>query len=91
MREEILSYLKGVIASHAKKGNYTHVFDTAAESRNETPILLYTTGLGDFTEDVLTEINSNAPAETAKADPKSDAKPLPEVLKPKTDPKDGKK
>lgn len=88
MREEILTYLKGVIASHAKRGNYTHVFDTAAESRNETVVLLYTSGQGDFTDDVLAEINANAPAETAKVEPKSDAKPLPEVLRPKTDAKD---
>jgi outer membrane protein len=83
MREEILTYLKGVIASHAKKGNYTHIFDTAAESRNETQFLLYTTGQGDITDDVLTEINANAPADTAKVEPKSDAKPLPDVLDPK--------
>lgn len=83
MREEILTYLKGVITAHAKKGNYTHVFDTAAESRNETPILLYTTGQGDITDDVLAEINAGAPAELTKAEPaKSDAKPLPDLLNP---------
>jgi Skp family chaperone for outer membrane proteins len=91
MREEILTYLKGVIASHARKGNYTHVFDTAAESRNETQILLYTSGQGDFTEDVLAEINANAPAETAKVEPKSDAKPLPDVLNPNAKKDDKKK
>lgn len=90
MREEILTYLKGVIASHARKGNYTHVFDTASESRNETQILLYTSGQGDFTDDVLAEINVNAPVEAPKVEPKSDAKPLPEVLRPKTDTKDNK-
>jgi outer membrane protein len=80
MREEILTYLKGVIADHAKKNNYTHVFDTAAESANQTPILLYTTGMNDFTEEVLAEINANAPAEAAKPETKPDAKPLPSVL-----------
>ena len=91
MREEILTYLKGVIATHARKGNYTHVFDTAAESRNETSILLYTTGQGDFTDDVLAEINAGAPAETAKVEPKSDAKPLPDVLNPNAKKDDKKK
>ena len=91
MREEILTYLKGVIATHARKGNYTHVFDTAAESRNETQILLFTTGQGDFTDDVLAEINANAPAETAKVEPKSDAKPLPDVLNPNAKKDDKKK
>jgi Skp family chaperone for outer membrane proteins len=91
MREEILTYLKGVIASHARKGNYTHVFDSAAESRNETQILLFTTGQGDFTDDILAEINANAPAETAKVEPKSDAKPLPDVLNPNAKKDDKKK
>src|SRR5688500_8974043 len=91
MREEILTYLTGVITAHAKKGAYTHVFDTAAESRNETPILLYSNGQGDFTEDVLAEINANAPAEIVKAEPKSDAKPLPDVLNPNAKKDDKKK
>jgi len=90
MREEILIYLKGVINTHAKKGNYTHVLDSAAESINQTPILLYTTGENDFTDEILAEINANAPAETAKTETKSDTKPLPDVLNPsaKKDTKD---
>jgi outer membrane protein len=83
MREEILTYLKGVITAHAKKGNYTHVIDSAAESRNETQVLLYTTGQGDLTDDILAEINAGAPAELTKAEPPKDTKPaLPAVLDP---------
>ena len=51
MREEILTYLKGVIATQARKANYTHVFDSRRK-RNQTPILLYTTGMNDFTDNV---------------------------------------
>jgi outer membrane protein len=92
MREEILTYLKGVITAHAKKGNYSHVFDVAAESRNETPILLYTSGQNDFTDDVLAEINANAPAELSKADAPKDAKPaLPPELNPNAKKDDKKK
>ena len=88
MREEILTYLKGVITAHAKKGNYSHVFDAAAESRNETPILLYTSGQNDFTDDVLAEINANAPADLTKPDAPKDTKPaLPPELSPKKDEK----
>jgi hypothetical protein len=54
------------------------VFDTAAESINQTPFILYTTGEGDFTDAILAEINAGAPAET-----KSDNK----VPPPATDPK----
>jgi outer membrane protein len=91
MREEILAYLKGVITSHAKKNNYTHVMDSAAESLNQTPIILYSNGANDFTDDVLAEINTNAPAEVATdTKPKSDAKGLPDALNPnsKKDAKD---
>jgi outer membrane protein len=92
MREEILTYLKGVINAHAKKGNYSHVFDAAAESRNETPILLYTNGQNDFTDDILAEINANAPAELTKADAPKDTKPaLPPELNPNAKKDDKKK
>lgn len=80
MREEILRYLREVIATHAKKGNYSLVLDTASESISQTSVILYTDGQNDITADVLQEINANAPAETPKA---ADAKPeskLPEVL-----------
>jgi Skp family chaperone for outer membrane proteins len=83
MREEILTYLKGVITAHAKKGNYSHVLDVAAESRNETPVLMYTNGQNDFTDDILAEINANAPAELTKAEAPKDTKPaLPPELNP---------
>ncbi len=82
MREEILRHLRDVIATHAKKGGYTHVFDTAAESISATSVLLYTNGQNDFTDDVLTEINASAPAEKAEAKP--EPKPvLPDALDPK--------
>jgi outer membrane protein len=92
MREEILGYLRGVIDSHAKKGNYTYVFDSAAESVNQTPILLFNSGANDFTEEVLAEINANAPADLTKVEPaKPDAKPLPDILNPNNAKKDDKK
>jgi Skp family chaperone for outer membrane proteins len=86
MREEILRLLRETIATHAKKGGYTHVFDTASESIAQTSVILYTNGQGDMTDDILTEINANAPAGSdAKAEPKPDAK-LQELLNQKPDP-----
>ena len=49
--------------------------DTAAETPNSTPIVLYTAGNDDLTDVVLSQLNINAPAATpGKADAKPDAK-----------------
>lgn len=97
MREEILRMLREVIATHAKKNGYTHVFDTAAESISQTSFMIYSNGQNDMTDEVLAEINANAPAETAKADDKADAKSdkpdakLNDLLNQKPDPDRGKR
>ena len=62
MRESILREIRDVINAKAKAANLTHVFDTAAESLNMTPFLLYTTGENDISDAVLKDINASAPA-----------------------------
>ena len=62
MRENILREIRDVINAKAKAAGFTHVFDTAAESLNMTPFLIYTSAENDISEDVLKEINANAPA-----------------------------
>jgi hypothetical protein len=47
------------------------VFDTAAESANNTPVLLYSNNENDMTDAVLAQLNVGAPPET----PKSEEKP----------------
>lgn len=90
MREEILRQIRDVITTHAKRRGFTLVLDTAAESMSATQMVLYTNGENDFTDDVLNEINTNAPAETPKADASaSETKPLPDVFDTKG--KDSKK
>jgi outer membrane protein len=83
MREEILRTIRDIVSDKAKKGGYTLVFDTAAESLNQTQVLLYNSGNNDFTDDVLAELNKDAPTEAAKTETKTDVKPLPDVLNPK--------
>ena len=63
---------------------------TAAETANTTKVLVFTTGEGDLTDAVLTQLNSAAPAGWDKdlAKPAADAKPVAPL--PSTD-KDGKK
>lgn len=64
IRDNILVEIKDVIKAKAKAGNYNVVLDTAGESINNTPLLLYTTGENDITDDVLKDLNLNAPPPT---------------------------
>src|SRR5215469_1498131 len=61
MRDKILDEIKLVIADKAKSGGYTLVLDTAAETVNGTPSIVFTTGEGDLTADVLKQLNAAAP------------------------------
>jgi len=72
MRDNILVEIRNVINAKAKASNYAFVIDTAADSANNTPIVLYSTGDNDLTEAILTQLNANAPAETPKAEEKKD-------------------
>jgi len=50
------------------------VIDTAAESANHTPIVLYTANEEDITDKVISSLNLTAPPQTAKPEEaKSDA------------------
>jgi len=73
MRDNLLGEIKEVVKTRSKAGGYTFVFDIAAESANNTPILLYHTGENDLTDEVLQQLNRNAPADALK--PAADSKP----------------
>ena len=67
MRENILTEIKNVINNFAKKGNYSMVIDTAAETINKTPVVIFTNGDNDITSVVLGELNRNAPPTSPSA------------------------
>lgn len=60
MRDKILGEIREVITIKAKAGAYNLVIDTAAESNNQTPIVLYTSGTPDVTDEVLVDLNKTA-------------------------------
>src|ERR1051325_3082816 len=62
MRDNILQEIRDTIKAHVKSGGYTLVLDTAAETPNGTPIILFTAGNDDIPEPVLLQLNINAPA-----------------------------
>lgn len=64
MRDNILKEIQSVITARAKAGNYSLVLDTASESFNKTPIVLYTNGENDLTATILKELNQAAPLTT---------------------------
>ena len=67
MRDNILGEIRGVINAKAKAAGYSMVIDTAAESVNKTPIILYTSGNeNDLTSSVLSQLNASAPASSGK-------------------------
>ncbi len=60
MRDRILDQIKEVVTAKAKAKGFSLVLDTAADSANQTPIVLFTTGENDITDEVLTELNSRS-------------------------------
>jgi Skp family chaperone for outer membrane proteins len=66
MREKILEEIRAVINVKAKAAGHAMVLDSAAESANRTPVLLYTSGENDLTAAVLDQLNANAPAGSDK-------------------------
>jgi outer membrane protein len=74
MRDSILDEIKVAITSKAKAAGYAMVMDTAAESVNTTPVVLYCNNENDVTQAVLEELNKNAPVELPSSDQKADQK-----------------
>lgn len=62
MRQNILRDIQEIVDAKARQAGVNLVIDTAAESANRTPILLFNSGLTDMTQPVLTELNRTAPA-----------------------------
>ena len=79
MRDSILEEIRTIIVGKAKAAGYALVFDTVAESANNTPIVIYSNNENDLTEAVLSQLNAGAPADAPKtqeqkADTKDDKK-----------------
>lgn len=74
MRENLLTEIRSILNARAKAQGYAMVIDSAAESINQTPVLIYNTGENDITKDVLTELNSTAPPGADTSEPKKEEK-----------------
>ena len=68
--ENILRDIRELIDAKAKAGGYSMVIDTSAQSRSivPTPVLLYTNGENDLTEEILSQLNAAAPTALQRSD-----------------------
>lgn len=69
MRDTILGEIRTIVNAKSKAGAFSMVVDVAAESFNNTPVVLFTNNENDITDDVLKELNATAPADAGKAEP----------------------
>jgi len=74
MRDSILEEIRSAINAKAKVAGYTLVVDTASESFNQTPIILYTNGENDLTDAILTQLNAASPPPASSDSPKDGTK-----------------
>jgi len=74
MRDNILGEIRTLLNAKAKTSNYSLVVDTAAESANNTPIVLFTNNENDLTDAILTQLNATAPADNSKEEKKDEKK-----------------
>jgi outer membrane protein len=73
-REKILNEVTNVVRTDATHGGYTLVLDTAALSKDLTPIIVYSaTPSDDLTAKVLSDLNADAPADLPKSTGDSNA------------------
>jgi Skp family chaperone for outer membrane proteins len=68
MMDRLLTEIRDVVKTVAKKSGYALVLDASAENvRSVTPIVIYTNGENDITDEVLKLLNAAAPASAEPA------------------------
>ncbi len=76
MRDNILQEIRDTVKARVKSTGHTLVIDSAAETVNGTPIVLFNAGADDITDSVLSQLNINAPTTLpAKPEEKPAVKP----------------
>jgi len=67
MRKDIIDDIMKVITDKVKNGGYDLVLDKSGVSMGQVPIVLYSRGDLDFSTDIITTLNKNAPKATSAA------------------------
>ncbi|HXE43148.1 MAG TPA: OmpH family outer membrane protein [Candidatus Baltobacteraceae bacterium] len=61
MRDKLLIEIREIVNAKAKAGGYNLVIDSAAETVNATPVVIYNNSQADLTDDVIKQLNTGAP------------------------------
>lgn len=77
VRKGILDEIKVLVEKRAKDANYDLVFDKSGMGVNGVPFLLFSKDAVDFSQDIVTELNKDAPKEEAKPAKPAAAAPAP--------------
>lgn len=68
-REKIVKEIKEVITTKCKNNGMSMVFDSGT-SEGRLPMVLYSNGSNDLTDEILTQLNASAPPDLPKVDEK---------------------
>lgn len=71
MRDSLVDEIRAALTGMVKSAGYSIVLDTAAESPNGTPVVIFSNGENDVTDTLLHQLNATAPAESSADDAKS--------------------
>ena len=69
-RSKIIDESRTVVSAKARTAGYSLVIDTAAESANATPVILFTNNENDITDAIIKELNAAAPADLPRTEEK---------------------
>jgi outer membrane protein len=69
LRDRILEEIRAVVNQRAKSSGYALVIDSAAESVNRTPMVMFNNGENDITDGVLAVLNAAAPPSSTTTKP----------------------
>lgn len=69
MRKGILEEIRALVEERSKEQGYDLVFDKSGLSMNAVPFLLHSKDAVDFSDEIVTELNKDAPAGAADAAP----------------------
>lgn len=65
-RNNIIKEITELVAKRAQTDGYTYVLDVGAMSADRSLIVIYSNGQYDLTDDILKQLNANAPADILK-------------------------
>lgn len=66
LRRNILREIRDIVNTKAKTEGFTLVLDSASEGLNQTPVILYSSGTNDITDEILGTLNQTAPVDLNK-------------------------